>query len=389
MMRLAIAIGVLILICGCGILPQAVQQPQIHNPFPQLTKVAVAPFFNLSAEPTVDGRQFGEAYFAALQSIPGFEVVPVGVVEQAAKAHNIQLNGPEQARQLAQILGVDAVVIGAITDFSPYYPPRCGLQVEWYAANPGFHQVPPGYGLPWGTSEEEYIPPPLKLEAEMALAREQLKTQTPQPPDPNLTPVPPQAGKPSDALILPAVAALPAAMLKSPNQKHSGDKRVADDSANAPNSTAQDSQSLHSQQSGERAVDGGKPANSNVVIDNQVKPATDTEAASGNWELPPQWPDPRGFVPPPPSPQRPPYIPTNEPVLRQARIYTGNDADFTSALENYSYSRDDARKDGWKGTLQRSDDFIRFCCYKSVAEMLTARGGAGESKVVYRWERDR
>jgi hypothetical protein len=75
--------------------------------------------------------------------------------------------------------------------------------------------------------------------------------------------------------------------------------------------------------------------------------------------------------------------------LQQARIYTGNDADFTSALENFSYSRDDARKDGWKGTLQRSDDFIRFCCYKSVAEMLTARGGAGESKVVYRWATDR
>jgi hypothetical protein len=71
------------------------------------------------------------------------------------------------------LVGADAIVIGAVTDFSPYYPPRCGLQIEWYATNPGFHPVPPGYGLPWGSTEEEYIPPALKLEAEMALAREQ------------------------------------------------------------------------------------------------------------------------------------------------------------------------------------------------------------------------
>ena len=180
MLRLAIAIGALILVCGCGILPQSTQLPEIHNPFPQLTKVAVAPFFNLSSEPTVDGRQFGAAYFAALQSIPGFEVVPVGVVEQAVKANNIQLNGPEQARQLAQILGVDAVVIGAVTDFSPYYPPRCGLQVEWYAANPGFPSgsarlwIAVGYRRKKNTFRRR-----CGLEAEMALARKQLATQTP------------------------------------------------------------------------------------------------------------------------------------------------------------------------------------------------------------------
>ena len=149
-------------------------------------RVAVAPFFNLTADATLDGRQVAIAYFNELQLVQGFEVVPVGVVEATIREHHIALASPADARRVAQILQVDAIVIGAVTDFSAYYPPRCGLQVEWYSANPGFHPIPPGYGLPWGTHEEQDIPGPLVFEAEFALAREQLKTQTP-----SYEPIPP------------------------------------------------------------------------------------------------------------------------------------------------------------------------------------------------------
>ena len=107
--------------------------------------------------------------------MPGFEVVPLGVVEDAIIEQPCRsCRDPAEARRLANILGVDAVVIGSVTDYTPYYPPRCGLRVEWYAANPGFHEIPPGYGLPWGTPEEEYIPEPLVFESEFALAKAQL-----------------------------------------------------------------------------------------------------------------------------------------------------------------------------------------------------------------------
>ena len=83
-------------------------------------------------------------------------------------------------QRLARQMGVDAVLVGSITEYSPYYPPRMGLAVDWYAANPSFHPIPAGYGLPWGRAEEEFIPSTLVQEAEFALAREQLKTQTPE-----------------------------------------------------------------------------------------------------------------------------------------------------------------------------------------------------------------
>ena len=74
------------------ILPDVSHQPVVHNPFPQLSQVAVAPFFNQSDEPTVDGRKFALAYFAELQAVPGFEVVPLGVVEEAIIDDQVDLS---------------------------------------------------------------------------------------------------------------------------------------------------------------------------------------------------------------------------------------------------------------------------------------------------------
>src|SRR6186713_2995146 len=80
---------------GCSlILPDISHEPVVHNPFPQLNKVAVAPFFNQSNEATVDGRKFALAYFAELQSVPGFEVVPLGVVESAILDNQLNLANP-------------------------------------------------------------------------------------------------------------------------------------------------------------------------------------------------------------------------------------------------------------------------------------------------------
>ena len=97
--------------------------------------------------------------------------------------------------------------------------------------------------------------------------------------------------------------------------------------------------------------------------------------------LPPDWPDERGFVPAPPSPVRPSCCPSNGPVMTHTRIYHGTDGDFTEALASYYHFRDDARFGGWQNYLQRSDDFIRFCCHMHIAEMLSARGGAGQTRV--------
>src|SRR6187399_65806 len=71
---------------GCALWPDRIVEPQYHNPFPQIYKVAILPFFNQSAEPTVDGEAVAISYYNELQTVPGFEVMPVGVSKQMLAA---------------------------------------------------------------------------------------------------------------------------------------------------------------------------------------------------------------------------------------------------------------------------------------------------------------
>lgn len=380
---------------GCH-LWEVTHKPVIHNPFPQLSRVAVAPFFNLSDEPTVDGRRFAMAYFAELQSTPGYEVVPLGVVEEAILTHRVDLSNAGEARRLANILGVDAVVIGSVTDYTPYYPPRCGMRVEWYAANPGFHEIPPGYGLPWGTPEEEFIPPPLVFEAEFALAKAQMAGQTPDCPKPPLDPPQRKIMSVEPNLLLNPVPSTDAEGERSQRDEQGADGAGDDDkSADADAASAEPNDSeiagvirtVYEEEVFEEELpasdDGGKallPRPAERMLQGDTTGATGESGAPVNG-----CPDESCFSPALVSGTRPPCVPYNGPVMTHTRIYQGADADFAKALETYFYFRNDARFGGWQNYLQRSDDFIRFCCHMHIQEMLSARGGADQTRVVWRW----
>ncbi len=333
--------------CGCSLFPQVRHEPTLHNPFPQLKQVAVLPFYNQSESPTVDGEAVALGYYAELQAIPGFEVLPIGVARnlwlEFARTYGEPRTGQEFQR-LAQFMGVEAVVVGAVTDFDAYYPPRMAMTVHWYAANPGFHPVPAGYGLPWGTRAEKRIPRRIVEEAEFELAREQLATQTPLP-----LPVPTDESS--------VVAASETSL--APDQDTSLDQESAISGVNSPPETWSEDEI----------------AEMNVV-------GSGIESLGA---LPPQWPDPTGLIPNPPSPTAPVLLPQTKPVLTHTRIYRGDDAYFTDRLSDFVGNEDDARIGGWQSYLNRSDDFIRFCCHLHLAEMLESRGGADQSDLILRW----
>ncbi|MCA9235360.1 MAG: hypothetical protein KDA44_07800 [Planctomycetales bacterium] len=364
---------------GCSlILPQVADKPVIRNPFPQLSRVAVAPFFNQSDEPTVDGRGAAMAYYAELQSVQGFDVVPVGVVEEAMIQHQIDLSGPGEARRLAKILGVDAVAVGSITDYSPYYPPRIGLRVEWYAANPGFHEIPAGYGLPFGTPEEEFIPDDLVYEAELARAKAEFAELTPdcdaacQP-----LPAPPVSAAGANAPAGRSATAEPTGDLTDPTAAATTRR----DPFEAPGvQLAQAQEPLPTPAAAD--VDASEPVAAPLAV-----PAIDALGATvtaGAIDMTGACPATAQV-----GPGRPPCLPQHGPVLSHTQIYFGDDVELTQALEGYAFFNEDRRLGGWDSFLRRPDDFMRFCCHLHISEMLSARGGARKSEVVYRWSDDR
>jgi hypothetical protein len=302
------------------------------------------------------------------------------------------------------------------------------MQVEWYTANACFHPIPVGYGLPWGTPEEEYIPDTLVLETELGLAREQLKTQTPELSHDATIPVNdggrPKAGNlmallaardrkqgiaaTGDASKQPATAARQYPGQQLSHQAPASNGSVGNAFSGVPEGSSGVAESVSpTERHGGRSLQTAerhppRPASSGSSLQNvdvealpapipaNSRAAPISAAAVGlggvpHADLPPDWPDPRGLVPPGPSPVPADCRPTYEPVLRHTRAYNGRDVRFTTALSNYAFFQDDARLGGWQSYLQRSDDFIRFCCHLHLTEMLTARGGAGETRVVWRW----
>ncbi len=344
--------------CGCSLLPDIRNKPQYNNPFPQLQTVAVLPFFNQSQEPTLSSERVTLAYIDELQAIPGFEVMPYGVVKNAIAEYKQPLSSGEDFQAFARCLGVDAILVGSVVDYTPYYPPRMTMKVNWYAANPAFHPVLPGYGLPWGTKDEKKIPRWVQLEAQRALAKAQLQTQTPQP----------MTAIPSGETVAPVVPEPTPLMPKAPTPLMPEDRSEAE--LIQPTSVVEEIQREHEELS----------IASNAAFDSQV---------TGTASLPNDWPDARGFIPDPPGSVRPAYQPQHDPIISHMRSYNGNDEDFTRRVSDYFYFRDDARFGGWQAYLKRSEDFIRVCCHFHVTETLASRGGEDESRLIFRWPLDR
>lgn len=357
---------------GCSLVPDVRHKPQYLNPFPQIRTVAVMPFVNQSKEPTLSGERVAAAYISELQAIRGFEVVPLGAVQIKMREFQRPLASGEDFQAFAQYLGVDVVIIGSVTDYDAYYPPRMTMNVNWYAANPGFHPILPGYGLPWGTKEEKHIPRWIHQEAQRALASEQLKTQAPEMQGAGMHTSPMPARLPMSERM-----PVPGPLQSFPDS--SAPEQAGPEQAYPPMMP----EDRRSPEAVEELPTGQVLSTSAIVVIN------DTLHASPDPQLPNDWPDPRGFIPDAPAPNRPPMLAQHEPIISYMRSFNGHDEDFTEQLADYFYYRDDARFGGWQAYLQRSEDFIRFCCHLHVTETLAARGGQDKSRLILRWPIDR
>ena len=468
---------------GCEVMPVTRFKPTLHNPFVgEMYSVAILPFYNDTGNPRVDGREFARYFALELQRVPGFKVIANKTVEDTMWEHDLDLHRPESIddiRYLAQLLKVDAVVVGRIHDFSMGYPPRTKFETEWYSANPYLHPIPAGYGLQWGTEYEHYIPDKIVLQAEMELARAQIQTQTPkfEPIKPrqlgngdesakNFELPPPRTARRNGDIVQMAatipnnlrvystdegslgdlalhrqnltmnrllastgVPYVPDAtpITEKEQKEHFFRSNVEHPFKHGPwqSETAQENQLPYSSQNHHMAFQQnmlnpgsfmghypGFPPPQGQTIEQLTEygvvalptppvrpmyplmPGMPVQGQPGMVMgepdrfpgLPGDWPDPRGFIPDGPQPERAiGKEKNNGPIISSINVYNGNDSEFMQALQDYDFTfRDDKRLNGKQTILTNRNEFISFCCRMHIWEIFAARGGAGPAERVSR-----
>ena len=304
---------------GCTTVPVAV-----GNPIPGMTVVAVAPFLNLSAEPSADSRRFAIAYYTELQKTANYEVIPLGIVELAIRENDLDLRNPDDAIKLAIDLHADAVVVGAVTEYSPYYPPQLGMTVRWYSPRNNWVFFP-GIG-----TEDGSVPP---------------NPSGPGCPCPNAT-------SPNDTDLQGIQKGSPVVRGQSTDDDSDRYTPFPDP---PPAKLAQGSRS---------SASGATPAPGSWLSEPETGITNGSSNANGGTRSGQPL---RAFC----DPSQPDGV---QPVMSWTRFFDGADRELIQALKGYYYLKGDTRSGGWQAYLHRSDDFLRFASHMMVVEMMRKHG---------------
>src|SRR4051794_7350899 len=103
---------------------------------------AVAPALNISGQREVDPLLQADLLYEQVQQVRGLTVVPVNRVVEVYSALGIeQVNSPEQAALVCDLLGCDALLVPTITAYDPYNPPKLGASLHLFR-KPGTYARP-------------------------------------------------------------------------------------------------------------------------------------------------------------------------------------------------------------------------------------------------------
>ena len=122
---------------GCGS-PKRVEPALVVRPELGPMTIAVAPALNLSGTTDFDPDRFADLMASELSYFEGISVVPVSRVLSVLAAQGAEgVESPTHALELVRLLGADAILVFAVTEYDPYDPPSIGISAQLYGARPG------------------------------------------------------------------------------------------------------------------------------------------------------------------------------------------------------------------------------------------------------------
>ena len=125
----------LLLLTACSCRHRTAVRRLYENPYGIPRSFAVTVFRNLSGSESLDMVAVTDEFCSELADIEGLQVVPVNQVLAAMMDLNLnRVTEDVDIAALADRLGVDAVIVGAVTQYDPYFPPMLGMTLRLYTA---------------------------------------------------------------------------------------------------------------------------------------------------------------------------------------------------------------------------------------------------------------
>lgn len=119
-------------IAGCAP-AKPVEPVRVSNRSLGAITIAVAPAINLSGSTDFDPDRFADLMASELSFAENVSVIPVSRVLGVLATQGVDgVASPEHALDLVRLLGADAILVFAVTEYDPYDPPSIGISAQLY-----------------------------------------------------------------------------------------------------------------------------------------------------------------------------------------------------------------------------------------------------------------
>ena len=124
--------AMLLVFSGCS--HQRLHDPlKLTSPYPEPQLWAVAPFGNESGVTLVETYRIADMFTEQVQQVQGLDSIPVNRVIEAMRLLDLErVETTRDASTLMRVLGVDALMVGTVTAFDPYMPPKLGIAIQLF-----------------------------------------------------------------------------------------------------------------------------------------------------------------------------------------------------------------------------------------------------------------
>jgi hypothetical protein len=126
--------ALLCLLAGCDAIPRQGADPLV-SPYAERRVWAVAPLRNETGSLHADGLAVAEHLVRHLEGASNIDALPLNRTLAAMEALGMgQVATPAEAMKLLGVLQADALVVGSLTAYDPYDPPKLGMALELYTS---------------------------------------------------------------------------------------------------------------------------------------------------------------------------------------------------------------------------------------------------------------